>query len=115
MKRAIIFALFGFLSAIIIVGCTRTDPAPNNTADPKASQEAKAKYLLASEPAGAKNVIDLKKQAKDGDEVVVVGRIGGSKAPFVKDRASFTIVDTSVVSCDEMEGWKDYPTPWEFC
>ena len=42
-----------------------------------------------SEPAGAKGVIDVRKEAKDGDEVVVVGRIGGSDEAVHQGRAAF--------------------------
>jgi hypothetical protein len=59
---------------------------------PAALAEGK-KYLLPSEPAGAKGVIDVRKDAKDGEEVVVVGRVGGSSTPFTPGRTSFLIVD----------------------
>lgn len=114
MKRTILLGLLGGAVALVIIGCTRTDPTPKNAPNPKASDEAKAKYLLASEPAGAKGVIDIKKEAKDGDQVVVVGRIGGSKEPFTKGRVSFTLVDPSFVPCNE-KGEEDSETPWDFC
>src|SRR5437870_8661249 len=102
MYRFVCFSLLFLAIAALVVGCNRSDPGGENS-PPDIGQ---AKFVLASEPAGAKNVIDVKKEAKDGDEVVVLGRIGGSKTPFFKDRVSFTIVDPSFVSCDEMEGWK---------
>ena len=114
MIRTILFGLLGLAAAVVVVGCTRTDPAPKNTPAPIASEAAKGKHLLASEPAGVKGVIDVRKSAKDGDEVVVVGRIGGSKEPFTKGRVSFTIVDPSFVPCNE-KGDDDSETPWDFC
>lgn len=114
MKRPILLGLAGLTAAVVLVGCTRTDPTPNNAADPKAADEAKAKYLLASEPAGAKGVIELRKTAKDGDAVIVIGRIGGSKEPFT-GRAAFEIVDTSFVACTEKPEPEESETPWEFC
>lgn len=120
MKRTIMFTLICLATSVILVGCTRTtDPTPPKgkesevKVDPKAVDEAKAKYLLASEPAGAKNVIEVKKAAKDGDEVVVVGRIGGSEKPFT-GRAAFTIVDVKFKPCNEIEG-DNCPTPWDYC
>ena len=71
-------------------------------------------YLLAAEPAGSRGVIELRKEAKDGDEVVVAGRVGGSKEPIVKGRAAFTIVDSSFVPCNEREG-DECKTPWDYC
>lgn len=118
MNRMMIFGSVGLMAAVVLVGCTRTDPVNNNPAktpvDAKASEDAKAKYILASEPTGAKGVIDVRKLAKDGDEIAVIGRIGGSKEPFTKGRASFTIVDPSFVPCNE-KGEDDSETPWEFC
>jgi hypothetical protein len=55
----------------------------------------------------------LRKQSKDGDEVAIVGRIGGSKEPMSKDRAYFTIVDPSLKDCKE-NGEEDCATPWEY-
>ena len=107
---------FDFFEHTFIFGrCqTLTDPAANNTQDPKASAEAKAKYVLASEPTGVKGIKEIKQKAKDGEEVVIVGRIGGSKTPFT-GRAAFTVVDTSFVPCNEKEEPEDSLTPWDFC
>ena len=66
-------------------------------------------FVATAEPPGAVGVIALRNDAKDGQEVVVVGRIGGSGQPIVKGRAAFTIVDLSLEPCcleDE---------PWTFC
>ena len=114
MNRTILSAMVGLAMAVVIVGCNKTDPTPKSAPDPKASEEAKAKYLLAGEPTGPKGVIDVKGQAKNGDEVVVVGRIGGSKEPFT-GQAAFTIVDPSFVACTEKEEPEESATPWEFC
>ena len=114
MNRAILLGLCGLAAAVVMVGCTPNQPAPKkNTPDPKVSEEARAKYVLASEPTGAKGVKEIKQQAKDGDEIVVVGRIGGSPKPFT-GRAAFTIMDLSFKTCNEMEG-DSCPTPWDAC
>jgi hypothetical protein len=92
---------------------TNNDPSrgsdqPKTKADPAAQAEGK-KYLLASEPAKAQSIIDVRKSAKDGDEVVVAGQVGGSDKPFTEGRASFLLVDASLKAestCD---------CPWDFC
>jgi hypothetical protein len=76
--------------------------------------DAAAKYRLSDEPTAAKSVIDARGSAKDGDEVTLVGRIGGSASPFVAGRAMFTIVDTSFVPCNEREG-DTCEQPWDYC
>lgn len=78
------------------------------TGDPAAVAEGK-KFLLDSEPVGAKGVAEVKKNAKDGDEVVVVGRVGGSDKPLTEGRATFLVVDPTfkpTMECD---------CPWDYC
>jgi hypothetical protein len=123
VKRTISCTLFGLALTALSVGCGRTDPTPkgdgtNAKVDPKekkAADAAKARYLLASEPAGARSVIDVRKDAKNGDQVVLVGRIGGDTTPFTQDRASFLIADTSFVPCNEKAEPEESDTPWDFC
>lgn len=71
-------------------------------------------YLLEEEPKEAKEVKAVKKDAKNGEEIVVVGRIGGRKNPWVKGAAAFSIVDASLKSCDQIEG-DSCPYPWDYC
>ena len=52
-------------------------------------------FLLTSEPEGAQEVIAARESAADGDDVLVVGRIGGGANPWIEDRAAFKIVDNS--------------------
>jgi len=97
-----------------IVGCHKP---PSVSVDTQANTETArdgAKYLLSTEPADAKGVIDVRKDVKDADAVVVVGRIGGSKEPFVKGRTAFTIVDQSLAACSDVEG-DNCETPWDYC
>jgi hypothetical protein len=93
-----------------IVGC---HPAPGDAQKTLETTREGAPYLLATEPADAKGVIQLREQSKDGDAIVVVGRVGGSKEPYVKGRAAFTIVDPSYQSCDERG--ESCETPWDYC
>jgi len=86
-----------------LVGCGQSsDPAGHAVNGGKPVDGSK--YLLASEPPEPKDVIALRGEAKDGDAIVVVGRVGGSKQPVVKGRAAFTIVDLSLKPCDAEEG-----------
>src|SRR5262245_35599836 len=97
------------LSLALLSGCSQSNPP-----DAKVTAADGAKYLLAEEPAGARPVQELRQAAKDGDEVVIVGRIGGSKEPWIEGRAGFLIVDPSFTPCNEKAG-EDCPTPWDYC
>lgn len=95
----------------LCVGCGGTAQQDNGATKP--TTEA-AKYLLHAEPETPKSVIEAKAAVKDGDEIVIVGRIGGSASPFVSGRASFTVVDTSFVPCNERPG-DTCEQPWDYC
>jgi hypothetical protein len=106
-KRWSILALAGVLAA----GCGQGSAPTGPTADAGKTGE---KYLLVREPAGARGVKEARQEARDGDEVAVVGRIGGDVKPWVEGRAAFWIVDPSMKSCKETED-DNCPTPWDYC
>ena len=108
MKKTITWLTLS-LAAAVPAGCSQTSPPAAQT--PSAEG---AKYLLADEPAGAVPVKEVRGAAKDGDEVVIVGRIGGSAQPWVEGRAGFLIVDPSFLPCNEKED-DACPTPWDYC
>jgi hypothetical protein len=85
------------LVGLMAVGCNREDAASTPVAAKSGPNGAGQKYLLTAEPAGAKPVKEVRKDAKDGDEVVVIGFIGGDKKPWIEGRAGFWIVDSSLM------------------
>ena len=105
--------LFSLASGLLtLAGCARDGPvtsAPSEVVTVDGS-----KYRLGSEPLGGTGVIKLREEAKDQDDVVIVGRIGGSVVPWVAGRAAFSIVDLSLKSCAEI-GSDDCPKPWDYC
>lgn len=100
---------------ILLTGCSDekgSRPENSNTAGkPPATSTS---YLLESEPDGGKHVIAAREAWKDGDNVVVVGRIGGSENPWVDGRLAFTIVDPAIEACSDIPG-DDCPVPWDYC
>ena len=119
MKRFTKLALVALLAAPVIgfyAGCDRGDTQSSNatnTSTPSA-EPLPASLILAEAPANAKNVGEIVKDAKEGEEVVVAGKVGGRKEPFVAGRALMTVVDLTQTSCKEMEG-DHCPTPWDYC
>jgi len=81
---------------------------------PKTATIDGSKYLLDAEPEGAQDVIAVREAAADGDEILIVGRIGGGANPWNEDRAAFTIVDGSLKACSDIEG-DECPQPWDYC
>ena len=96
------------LAGLIAAGCARVS-APS-TEPPIAATPAlnPAQFVATTEPPDARDVIAARTDIKDGEPVVLVGRIGGSKAPVSEERAMFTIVDLSLKSCDAD------PNCWDF-
>src|SRR5438046_4660784 len=86
---------------LLALGCSQAAPDAN-------------KVVVGTEPPGAKGVLEVRKEAKDGDDVVIVGRVGGSKAPILEGAAVFTIVDPSFKPCNERED-DACATPWDYC
>lgn len=102
------------LVCLLIAACS--DNPGDETTDsnkPKPSVDG-AKYLLSSEPADAKDVIQVREDAADGADVVMVGRIGGSSSPFTEGRSAFSIVDSSLKACSDIPG-DNCPQPWDYC
>ncbi len=96
------------LAVLLSIVATTTLAAESNEAAPDKT------YLLEKAPKKAADVADIRKDAKDQQDVVVVGRIGGRKSPWVKGAAAFSIVDRSMKACNERAG-DTCPTPWDFC
>jgi hypothetical protein len=104
-KQFLLVLTVGLLAS----GCGRSPTATGGSAQ---SDEAAAgtAYRLQTEPAGAKDVRAARSSVKDGDEVVVVGRVGGEKTPWVEGLAAFMIVDNSLKPC--VDGCAE---PWDYC
>jgi hypothetical protein len=116
MQRTILIC--GLMGAAILIanGCGQSEEAKKHQQGGEVSTggSVSVRYLLGDEPPGAKGVLDVKQAAKDGDEVLVVGRVGGSKKPLLDGLAGFTIVDPTLKQCSERPG-DDCDTPWDYC
>src|SRR5688500_3116572 len=102
------------LALVVVAGCDRGDTVSKNPESTAAAATLPAGMIVATAPADAKGVIELKGSAKDGDEVVMRGVVGGSEDPVAANQAIVTLVDTSVTTCDKMEG-DTCKTPWDAC
>lgn len=73
-------------------------------------------FFVGTQPESAKDVSEARKGGtlKAGDEVVLRGRIGGSKEPFVAGRAVFTLMGRALKACNENPDDK-CSRPWDYC
>jgi len=101
MFRVVTLALLVVCPLFLLSGCGGSSTAtPSSTAQTSSAATGETPsatpdpaYVLKEEPAGAKNVAEVREKGKDGEEVVVVGWVGGSMEPIIKGRAAFTMVD----------------------
>lgn len=103
-----------FVATAAVVGCDKDQPTPAPTpqAQAPAASALPASLIATAAPQGAKGVNEVKASAKDGDEVIVRGIIGGRPDPIAENRAVFTIIDPSVPVCGEGDACT---TPWDAC
>ncbi len=87
-----------FALSVAAFGLTGCNTSPSKETDATALTATSldgSKYLLTEEPDGAVGVIAARESAKDGDPVVIVGRIGGADNPWIEGRAAFMLLDAS--------------------
>lgn len=109
------------IAATVLLSLTACDRSEN----PAAGEDATAStgsavvntehaWVLASAPGDAVSILDAKASAKEGDEIVLRGRIGGRASPIAGDSPVFTIVDLGLPYCGEVEE-EGCKTPWDYC
>ncbi len=91
------------LMAITLGGCGGSPTPPDAGAG--------TSWLLAEMPAAAVPVAEAKRTAREGDEVVVRGRIGGRREPMTAGSAVFVMIDPAIPHC-ELGKCK---RPWDYC
>jgi len=98
LKRLLLIAA----AAGILAGCTK-DPPPKAENTRPVDTGLLDPFVAGQKPAGARSVAEVRKVGKDGDEVVVTGKIPPDIGkPFSNTSAQFTLADTKQVDdCDE--------------
>jgi hypothetical protein len=100
-----------FIVGLVATGCGRSSNSPAEGSGKGAPAVAGSSYRLSNEPVGAQDVKVARSSAKNDEEVVVVGRIGGDANPWIDGMAAFTIVDLARKPCEE-DGCQ---VPWDYC
>lgn len=106
MKSASLVALL----ALLVLGPACSKKVESSAKAPAGSGLAES-YWLAAAPGDAKPVIEAKKAAKDGDEVVLAGRVKEWTDGF----AQFTMADSTLKACSDMAEPDHCKTPWDYC
>lgn len=101
----------------LIAGCGEKPAGPaaaTATGGAAVAEPLPAGLFVKTAPPDAKDVLAVKQALKEGDIVVVQGRVGGSRQPFVEGRAVFTIADLNLPTCADNPA-DDCKTPWDYC
>lgn len=108
--------LVALLVAAVVAGCDNKDAKTDKgAAGGTKTQAALPKDLfVSSAPTDAAEVGKIVADAKDGEKVVVRGRVAGRAEPFVPGRAAMIIADLSLPPCTERPG-DTCPMPWDLC
>jgi hypothetical protein len=86
------FLLVGCLGGAL--GCTGPKPDEKPKVEAVARPELLEPVALGEKPGQARSVIDVREQAKDGDEVVLTGKVPPANCkPFLERLAGFVLMD----------------------
>ena len=99
------------VSLLLIIGCDNRSAVTDSN---KANDALPAGLILNQAPPAAIDVTTAKQSAKDGDTVVIKGRIGGRVEPIAPNRAILNITDLSLLTCDKSP-MPNCATPWDNC
>jgi hypothetical protein len=94
------------LTLLIVIALAGCGGAPTPAAAP-----TPATWLVTALPAGAIPVAEAKQSAREGDQIVVRGRIGGRREPMTAGVAVFVMIDPAIPHC-EIGKCK---APWDYC
>lgn len=102
-------------SALLLAALTAScGDAPTQAKGPGGAPGALAGIVVRGKADGL-HVAEAKRRTAAGQDIAIVGRIGGSEEPFAGDRAVFTVVDLSLKSCAHMDDPDHCATPWDYC
>ncbi len=96
-------------AAIVLASCSKSE----SEAPEQSAADAPA-WVLAVAPSDAVSIVEAKSTVKEGDHVVLRGRIGGRKEPLTSGSPVFTVMDLEIPHCGE-NALDACRTPWDYC
>jgi len=103
------------LTALAFVGCSAEESKQETTA-PTVATSLPNSFFTTDRPANVKDLVEVKKTAKKGDDVTFLARIGGRKnASFVSSLSMMIVADPALRSCELMGEEEHCATPEDYC
>ena len=98
----------------LLVGCSRNEEPSKQTATNK--ETLPSHFFTTERPGNVKDLVEVKMNAKAGDEVTFLARIGGRKhGSFVPTLAMMIVADPNLLSCELMAEDDHCVTPEDYC
>ena len=103
------------LGLLLLTGCYGESGGTPITTPTQTAVTLPAGLFVDAAPEGALDVTVVKDSAKEGDTVIVRGKVGGTMEPFAAGRAAVVLgSEVSIQSCEVREG-DGCETPWDYC
>ncbi|MBC8309858.1 MAG: hypothetical protein ISR75_06035 [Phycisphaerales bacterium] len=100
--------------ASILIGCGGT--TENKATAPEQVTKLPESFFTTERPRDVKDLVEVKKTAKKGDEVTFLSRIGGRKnSSFVPTLSMMIVADPALKSCEVMSEEDHCATPEDYC
>jgi len=109
-----LLALSILSSALALASCGKNETSQVNAPSPGQDSAASAQILLAEAPAALVSVGKARQEAQPGQEITLIGKVGGTLNPIAESYATFVLADQTVYFCDEMPN-DTCETPWDAC
>ena len=111
-KRLLSTAMMAVVaSGLLVAGCGEAESPTTTTTTETTTPTV---WKLDAMPRGAVDVVQAKADAKEGDQIAVVGRIGGRSEPITAESGLFVIMDPAIPSCADNPDDK-CAKPWDYC
>ncbi len=103
------------LTVLTLVGCS-AEETKHEATDSTAATSLPNSFFTTDRPANVKDLVEVKKTAKKGDNVTFLARVGGRKnASFVSSLSMMIVADPSLKSCELMSEEEHCKTPEDYC
>ncbi len=103
------------LTALALVACS-AEESKQESAAPTMATSLPNSFFIADRPGDVKDLVEVKKTAKKGDDVTFLARIGGRKnASFVSSLSMMIVADPALRSCELMGEEEHCATPEDYC
>ena len=103
------------LTSALLFGCEAKTAEQSSATGAAPAASIPDSTFMTERPADVSNLLDAKKNAKVGDAVTFLARIGGRVKPFMTNQAIFVVADPSLKSCELMADDDHCSVPWDYC